>query len=162
MARALFVENGYEATSIGRLARQVGVAPNTIYWYFADKDALLIAVLDDLVAEAMAEYQTRNPRGGFDALGLWLLGVFEGVQGLIATVHARAALSEAVEQWHARFHVMFEAMLVAELRARGVAEPDLQPASRVATLVVEGLLAHPTSARDRRALVRWMVARLGV
>ena len=37
-ARTLFIETGYEDTSISRLAAAAGVAPNTIYWYFKDKD----------------------------------------------------------------------------------------------------------------------------
>lgn len=37
---------GLEALTIRRLAAQLGVAPMTIYRYFADKDSLLDAVLD--------------------------------------------------------------------------------------------------------------------
>ena len=46
IARALFLVQGYEATSMAQVARDAGVAPNTLYWYFTDKDDLLIAVLN--------------------------------------------------------------------------------------------------------------------
>src|SRR5688572_9824777 len=60
VARRLFVEAGYDVTSMSRIAEESGVAPNTIYWYFADKDALLIAVLNAVIAEGMREYQARK------------------------------------------------------------------------------------------------------
>ena len=56
-ARRLFIENGYEATSMAALAKAAGVAGNTIYWYFADKDDVLIAVLDAVLSDALAEYE---------------------------------------------------------------------------------------------------------
>jgi AcrR family transcriptional regulator len=159
VARRLFLEAGYEATSMGRLAEAVGVAPNTIYWYFADKDALLVAVLDDLLAEAVREFQLKK-QGPVEAQVMWLLGLLEGVGSLVATVHARAAVSAAVRTWHESFHRMLEATLVVELRGRGVASGDLPHASRVAMFVIEGMLAHPTSTRDRRALVRWVLSKV--
>ena len=47
-ARALFLSDGYDATPMNRIAREAGVTPNTIYWYFRDKEQLLLAVLDEL------------------------------------------------------------------------------------------------------------------
>lgn len=159
VARRLFVEQGYDATSMSRVAEEAHVAPNTIYWHFADKDALLTSVLDALVAEAALEFQHRKPAPP-DAQVMWLLGVFEGVQNLIATVHARLPASERVRDWHLKFHLMLEALLRAELHTHGVPEADLEPAARITMFVVEGLLAHPTSIKDRRALARWLTSKL--
>lgn len=50
-ARRLFVEDGYDATSMSRLAKEAEVAPNTIYWYFGNKDDVLIAVLTAVMAD---------------------------------------------------------------------------------------------------------------
>lgn len=33
------------------------MAPNTIYWYFGDKDDVLIAVLDSVMADTWPQYQ---------------------------------------------------------------------------------------------------------
>lgn len=159
VARRLFVEAGYDATSMSLIAETAGVAPNTLYWYFADKDALLVAVLGLLVAEGLREYERRK-QGALDTQLLWLLDALEGAQRLIATVHARVPLSEVVRTWHDNFHRMMEALLAAQLRSHGVAAADVEHASRVATFVIEGLLAHPSAAKDRRALVRWLVGML--
>ncbi|WP_375166439.1 TetR/AcrR family transcriptional regulator, partial [Rhizobium hidalgonense] len=37
-AHELFLTQGYEATAMSKLATKAGIAPNTIYWYFKDKD----------------------------------------------------------------------------------------------------------------------------
>ena len=49
-------------------------------------------------------------------------------------------------------------MLQQELRSLGVPARDLPHAARVASFVIEGLLAHPTSAKQRRGLIRWLLA----
>ena len=46
-ARRLFVTQGYEATSIDQIARQVGLTKGAVYFYFKDKAALLLALLDE-------------------------------------------------------------------------------------------------------------------
>ena len=157
VARRLFLDAGYELTSVGRIAEQAGVAPNTIYWYFADKDALLVAVLDSLVNEAARDFQ-KHARGPLDAQLLWLLRAFDQAHGIIATVHARAALSESIGAWHANFHRTLESALVALLHGHGVPRPEQGHASRVITFVLEGLLAHPSSSKERRALLGWLVS----
>src|SRR5690242_16975955 len=114
VARRLFAQAGYDATSMGRLAEAAGVAPNTIYWYFADKDALLVAVLEALVAEGLREFRVRRKSSAEDQV-MWLLDLLEGAGSIIATVHARVALSDSVRTWHDNFHRMLEAMLQEEL-----------------------------------------------
>jgi AcrR family transcriptional regulator len=159
VARALFRDSGYDAASMSRIAERAGVAPNTIYWYFADKDALLIAVLNGVVADALPEFVKRQQAPLEEQLA-WLVDVFEGANNLIATVHARAVVSESVRSWHEQFHRMTEATLHTQLRDHGVPSADLVHASQVAMFVIEGLLAHAGSIRDREALIRWLVASL--
>ena len=51
-ARALFVANGYGATTIGAIAKQAGVAEQTVYAGFASKRGMLFALLDQMAADA--------------------------------------------------------------------------------------------------------------
>ncbi|MES2917128.1 MAG: helix-turn-helix domain-containing protein, partial [Pseudomonadota bacterium] len=60
-ARRLFVDEGFDATAMSRLATAAGVAPNTIYWYFKDKDEVLVAVLDAEFSAGLAEYLLQPP-----------------------------------------------------------------------------------------------------
>jgi len=50
-ARELFVEQGIAKTSTKDVAERAGVARGLVYYYFADKDALVDAVLDGYVEE---------------------------------------------------------------------------------------------------------------
>lgn len=50
-AREAFNEQGPQ-TSLEEIARRAGVGATTLYRHFADKDDLVIAVLDELIAEA--------------------------------------------------------------------------------------------------------------
>lgn len=47
-ARKLFLELGYERFSMRRLAREIGYSPTTIYIYFRDKQALLLALCEEI------------------------------------------------------------------------------------------------------------------
>jgi TetR/AcrR family transcriptional regulator, tetracycline repressor protein len=50
-ARSLCQREGLAAVTMRRLAGDLGVAPNTLYSHFADKTALLDAVLDDVIGQ---------------------------------------------------------------------------------------------------------------
>jgi AcrR family transcriptional regulator len=156
-ARRLFLAEGYDATGMARIAREAGVAPNTLYWYFDDKDALLITLLDELVAEALAEYATVQALP-LDAQLIWMLAKFDAAPGMVATVHARLAVSPGIREWHERFHAMVESMVIALLAARGVPEAERQPAARIAMFVVEGLLSHHAGPADERKTIAALLA----
>src|SRR5690349_2229183 len=87
-ARHLFIEDGYDATSMSRLAKEAGVAPNTIYWYFADKDDVLIAVLTSVMADVWPQYQAVATEP-IAARVLWVVGQLTEMSRLVTTVHAR-------------------------------------------------------------------------
>lgn len=48
---------GYAATSLKEIAREAGVAPGLLHYYFASKEDLLVAVLAALEAEMTADWQ---------------------------------------------------------------------------------------------------------
>src|SRR5260370_7322412 len=45
-AKELFLREGYEATTIRRIADVVGVSAPALYLYFRDKDAIMLALCD--------------------------------------------------------------------------------------------------------------------
>ena len=45
-AKELFLHEGYDATTIRKIADRVGVSAPALYLYFADKEAILIALCD--------------------------------------------------------------------------------------------------------------------
>lgn len=163
-ARTLFLSDGYEATSIGAIATAAGVAPNTIYWYFKDKDELLLAVLDQLFQENLTEFTTIVARPISEQL-LWLVLKLRGVSRLISTVHNRIHESDAINQWHSRFHSIVEQLFRQQLQQQ-VAKPSIAVEGMIATYTIEGLVTHDIEENAVRltceALAsRWMKASAG-
>lgn len=160
IARRLVLAEGYDAMGMARVATEAGVAPNTLYWYFEDKDALLIAVLDSLVQAAYTEY-TKIQAKPLNAQMSWLIAQFEGMSGLISAVHARVPASASVRAWHDQFHRTVEMTLATQLAERGLHEAEAALAARVAMFVIEGLLSHRSSEPPTRdAIVMFVTALL--
>lgn len=73
-ASELFIEQGYNAFSMRKLAEQIGYAPATLYLYFHDKDHLLFSVVDDAFTNfrtelAQAANSTTDPRECLSRIG---------------------------------------------------------------------------------------------
>src|SRR5258708_18485370 len=49
-AKKLFLTEGYNATTIRKIADRVGVSAPTLYVYFQDKDAIMLALCDQTFA----------------------------------------------------------------------------------------------------------------
>ncbi|WP_433136846.1 TetR/AcrR family transcriptional regulator [Actinomadura nitritigenes] len=158
-AQCLFIGDGYEQASMAQIARSSGVTVNTIYWYFRDKDELLIAVLDRLLAQALTEYTTIADQPLSDRL-LWLVDQLERLHGLVNTVHTRASASTAVDAWHAGFHRLAETWFADDLREAGATETDLAAVTAIGTFVIEGMLTHPRDQAAKRAIIDLLVRSL--
>ena len=154
-AARLFIERGYEATSMAMIAASVGVAPNTLYWYYKSKDELLVDALNRLVAAGFAAFAGLHEQPLGKQL-LWAFQQFARVSDLISTVHALAARSEVVGKWHDQFHAALEGILIQKLAERGMAAAQARMMATVGTFVIEGLLSHPHSQRQRQAVVAWL------
>lgn len=150
-ARTLFIDEGYEATSMSRLAAAAGVAPNTIYWYFQDKDEVLVAVLDAEFSAGTAEYLTLPAINPTERL-LWVANQLERVSRLVGTVHSRLQKSPTIHAWHERFHALSEEMLRVELRQAGVAPEEIEARVKISVFTIEGLLSHPLAEAEKRAI----------
>ena len=51
----LCLRQGYESTTVEQISDAADISPRTFSRYFASKDAVFIAVLDDLATEIVAE-----------------------------------------------------------------------------------------------------------
>lgn len=151
-ATTMFVDGGYDATPMTRIASAARVAANTIYWYFKDKDELLVAVLDRVLARALADAAARDQEPWADQL-LWAVGQLEQFHRLVTVVHARAATSPVVNDWHENFHRLVDDILTDGFRKTGTPEESLRAMTQVGVFVVEGLLLHPHSVPDRREII---------
>lgn len=157
-ARSLFLDKGYDDTSMSALAATVGVAPNTLYWYFANKDELLVAVLNNTLASVHQDFLSRQFTS-FEAHVFWLYEQLLACNSLVTTVHARVPVSGPVAEWHTRFHQMVDAMFTWLLSQTGVVPASISGWLDVCTLTLEGLLSHQFEpARARQALTALLAA----
>ncbi len=160
VACRLMLSDGYDAVGMARIAKEAGVAPNTLYWYFDDKDALLIAVLDTLLADALQAYREVQQAPVVEQL-LWLLARFDAASNLVATVHGRLEASPLVKVWHQRFHQMTESLMVVQLAQQGMPEAERAHGARILLFVVEGLLSHHAGdPAEREVILTLLVARM--
>lgn len=157
-ARELFVGAGYDATPMGRLAEAAGVSANTIYWYFDDKDAVLIAVLDDVMTDAWAQYQSVAAEP-IPVRLLWVVRQLQQMSRLVSTVHARAELSSSVAEWHNNFHLLTSSLFRYELEQAGASAAGLEAEVTIGVFTIEGLLMHPLSEDQQRAICEVLAAR---
>jgi AcrR family transcriptional regulator len=152
VAERLFADVGYDQTSMAQLAAAAGVTPTTIYWYFEDKDALLVGVLERIVGNAVAEMATLAEMALSERV-LWVVERLERYNNLVTVVHSRTAVSSQIYQWHSGFHLLVEAMLAHGLREAGFAEAEIAARTALGVFAVEGLLTHPLDKMGRRALI---------
>ena len=64
-AKELFLRDGYQATTIRRIADVVGVSAPALYLYFKDKDAIMLALCDQTfcsLIEVMEGWSSRSSR----------------------------------------------------------------------------------------------------
>ena len=151
-AATLFTDAGYDETSMAKVAASAGVTTNTIYWYFKDKDALLVGVLDHILAEALEAAAVQAEQPWVDQV-LWAVERLEQYNRLVTVVHSRASASPVIEAWHTNFHDLMDSIMADGFRGVGVAERDLPAMNRIGTFVVEGLLMHPHTRPNRREIV---------
>lgn len=157
-AARLFVQDGYEGASMSRIAKQAGVTANTLYWYFQDKDQLLVAVAEAYLQALLAEHQAADERPLAEQL-LWLVERLRPVKHLVATVHDRLESSQAVSDWHERFHTAFEDLFEDQLPSP-IPDADRDAEIAAATFALEGAITHPLDARTTRALCGLLADRL--
>lgn len=150
-ARTLFLNEGYDATSMSRIANIARVAPNTIYWYFKDKDELLITILNAELTERFWGYIELQEKNIVERL-LWVIDQFKLVKQLVTTVHARLHVSPEINIWHERFHLLVENLLRQELQLLGVEDQRIEAKVKVAIFTVEGLLAHELTDEEKHAI----------
>jgi len=157
-ARQLFVDLGYDATSMNGIAKSAGVATNTIYWYFRDKDAVLLAVLNDVLSDAAAEYTEIADRP-VSELVAWLVETLERSSLLVTAVHSRISHSEELNAWHDRFHQTTEAAFRQALVRDGVPSEMLDSEIKIGVFTIEGLLTHEMSGAEKRAICESLTSR---
>jgi TetR/AcrR family transcriptional regulator, ethionamide resistance regulator len=129
-AERLLAERPLSAISVDDLARGAGISRPTFYFYFPSKDAVLLTLLDRVVAEADATMRAAfgepatGPREGWERAITAYYETFRAHRSLtLAWAEARSTSAEVRELWARVFEawVQLSASAIEAERARGAA-----------------------------------------
>ena len=61
-ALALFVKKGYEKTTFNDIAARLKMTKGAIYWHFASKEALLVSLVQEMLAKFQRQLEDQTPK----------------------------------------------------------------------------------------------------
>ena len=104
----LVLRQGLRSTTMEALAREAGIAKGTLYAQFVDKDAVIGAVIDDMVVEVQAAFGDGMAGEGpvAERVGAALAGKY----GVIARALEGSPHAEEILNEHYRYAARFEAL----------------------------------------------------
>jgi TetR/AcrR family transcriptional regulator, ethionamide resistance regulator len=135
-AERLLQERAYADISVDDLAKGAGLSRPTFYFYFKSKEAVLLSLLEPIIARADAEFDGAVQRLPDDPRGVWRNGIkafFRGFashraaaragrEALATSPEFQAVWSSFMQKWIDRTAVM----ITAE-RERGAAPETIPP-----------------------------------
>jgi AcrR family transcriptional regulator len=133
-AERLLAQRPLTAISVDDLARGAGISRPTFYFYFASKDAVLLTLLDRVVAEADAMTAAAFERPAADARAAWRQAItvyyetFRAHRALtLAWAEARFTNDEVRDLWARVFDGWVQrcAAAIETERERGAARPGV-------------------------------------
>ena len=162
-ARTVFERDGFGAATMGDIAREAGVKPGAVYWYFPSKDDALAAIGAEMIADTQQQLDEREDLAE-DPLGRVMFAIEAMAQSraLHTAVHERLPHSDVVAAFHHDFHVWVESLLVEALQQRVPDEEDPEFVAEAVMAVVDGRLSHERTGRPLADVVTFVLGRLGV
>ena len=140
-AERLLEERSFADISVDDLAKGAGLSRPTFYFYFKSKEAVLLSLLEPMIARADAEFDGAVQRLPVDPRRVWRNGIkafftaFDshravaraGTEALATSSELRAVWSGFMQKW-----IDHTAAMITAERARGAA-PETIPAADLAT-----------------------------
>ena len=167
-AERLLEDRSLAEISVDDLAKGAGISRPTFYFYFASKDAVLLTLLERVIAEADAALERLIAERPADRRAIWRHGIAAFFQTFgahravcAATVAVKSAHSEARELWATSMQRWIDhiAAVIEAERAAGAA-PVTLPAVELSTalnLMNESVMTatfagHQPAIADHRVL----------
>lgn len=149
-AHELFVEQGYEATTVDEIVASVDVSQRTFFRYFSSKEEVAFA-LQTLVSERYLEAVRRRPPGGSpvevlrSTLDETWQSIGESLEEIVPIpLHMRMwqiiETTPALVAVDLRHSVEMEERLAAEIARREGLDPDADPRPRVLVAAFSGVM----------------------
>jgi AcrR family transcriptional regulator len=162
-ARVVFAEHGYAAGTTNRIAEAAGLSVGSLYQYFPNKDAILVELVREHIADGSARIVAALAIADDDSADDDPAAAIErDVRAVITTlveIHAEARRLHQVlfeesprpPTLLAELHELEDAAVAAvavRLERAGLALPDIDLAARITVAAIESLV-HRLVASDR-------------
>ena len=152
VATELFLQHGYDGTTMAAISAAAGVAPANVYWYFPSKDDIFAAVMDRRLGREMRalEHELRE----VDALSALLRGLSDmrAFRSLHYAMHARMLKSSAVRESHEKFLAWVRGNVARAVDERGGAV-DKEMFCDVAVALFEGANVYDGDTRPAHDMI---------
>ena len=150
-------DGGYPALSVAAIGRELGVAQNTIYWYFPSKDDLFVAALTQMLEQIHAGKPSKKA-GKLEQI-LWFTDQFEELSGMRAAMTERARSSPVVAKFVRELDALLSRMLSGAL-ADDLPADELPLAVETFRATVEGTFVKGLSRSERRRILTYALGQL--
>lgn len=146
----LFIEKGYEATTLDDIAAEAGISRRTFFYYFKSKDDILLSLqsgMGDMIVDAL-QHAPRDRRP-LDAIRDAIVTVCAAVPAddMIA-IDRLMRSSEAVQARKQASYIQHERALFAALRERWP-EPERETGLRLVAMLAIGATRLASDALSR-------------
>lgn len=148
---------GYEALSIAAIARELELAPNSVYWYFASKDHLFVAAVRQLLADLIAHKPPA--RRSLEGRVLWFVEQLDDLDPLRVALYERARVSGVVSAYVDELKAGSLEMIVNTLRGE-VRDDELRVASETLLATIEGVRLQGLRGKQRSRVLAFSLDRL--
>ena len=147
-----------EALSVAGIARELGVAQNSIYWYFPSRDQLLVATMERMLADIVARKPGKADANEVERI-LWFTDQYQELTELRGAMRERARGSEVVAGFLDRLDATLSRMLANTLRDR-LPPDELPTAVEAFRATVEGTVVRNMDEVQRRRVLAFALERL--
>jgi AcrR family transcriptional regulator len=149
--------DGYDGLSVAGVARELGIANNAIYWYFASKDELVVAAVEEMIRDIVGRKPPASQ--GLERQVLWFVDQLAELADLRAALAQRARLSPVVADFVQHTNTRLRRMLAHALSSH-VPSDDLDDATDAFLATVQGTQAAALSPRRQRQVLRFALRKL--
>ena len=157
LAESQLLEGGYSTMSVAAIARSLGIAANTIYWYFPSKDHLFVAVVQRLMRRTV---EAKPPHAaGLVKQALYFVDKLSELRPARVALHDRAGKSDVVANFEALFRGGMRSMLAGGLREQ-LPPATAEGAADAFLATVEGVLALDLPKKERDKVLTLVLDRL--
>jgi AcrR family transcriptional regulator len=168
IALRLFLEKGYDGTTMGAIGTEAGIATNVVHWYFSTKDRLFVAALESYqsgsLKELMQQPEVLHPdadqRQVLAQRISGLVGRLVGISSLIATVHQRSQVSPVIAEFREKTHKRHSGYIRKAVKQCQVPEAEQQLVVEALICAFEGLVTHRASEKKADRALRFLVEKL--